>query len=249
MRNRYSTERYALIALLILLVTPGLLMCQQADYEDQFGTDYVYALRFINDNSFQFSSVFPDTADRQVASAIIFPELIRYNALRDLIETATLKTLYVQYGSTYANFSVGPFQMKPAFAEKIEREWRRRGGTAYKWSWLSDTLQNNEYRYRRLERLGSLDGQIIYLYMFYQLMEDRFTCFHFESTEDKIRIYAAAYNGGMDLSTGRLRELSDTRQFHTGLFSWNAANLYNYADIAVYYFRQSCSDRRVKGLR
>lgn len=237
------------IVLLILLANFEVLLCQQPDYKDHFGADYVYALRFINDNSFQFNSVFPDTADRQVASAIIFPELIRYNALRDLIEIHSLKVLYVQYGSAYANFSVGHFQMKPAFAEKVEREWRRRGGTAYKWSWLSDTLQNNEHRYRRLERLGSLDGQIIYLYMFYQLMEDRFSDYHFVSEEDKIRIYATAYNAGMDLSTERLRELSGTRQFHTGLFSWNAANLYNYADIAVYYFRQSCSDRMVKGLR
>lgn len=230
-------------ALLILLATFEVLLCQQPDYKDHFGADYVYALRFINDNDFHFNRYFPDTTDHQLISAIVFPELIRYNALRDLIETRSLKVLYVQYGSDYANFSVGPFQMKPAFAEKIEREWRRRGGgKAYKWSWLSDTLQNTEQRYSRIERLGSLEGQIIYLYMFYQLMEERFACFHFKSVEDKIRIYATAYNAGMDLSTDRLMELSGARQFHTGLFRWNAANRYNYADIAVYYFRQMRND-------
>ncbi|MFP4488019.1 MAG: hypothetical protein ACLFN1_01820 [Bacteroidales bacterium] len=176
--------------------------------------------------------------------------MIRFNAIRDLIETGSLKTLYVQYGSDYANFSVGPFQMKPAFAEELERAWKERGeGEDYEWSWSGDTIQKTEQRYRRLERLVSLKGQIIYLNMFYQLMEDRFAGSHFKSLEEKIRIYATAYNAGMGLGTDRLNELSRIRQFHTGLFSWNAANRYNYADIALYYFRQINSDSMEDGLR
>lgn len=45
---------------------------------------------------------------------------MRYNALKDDIESESLKVLYVQFGKTYADFSIGVFQMKPSFAEGVE---------------------------------------------------------------------------------------------------------------------------------
>jgi len=55
--------------------------------------------------------------------SIVFPELIRFNAIQDKIETFALQSLYVKYGKDYANFSVGPFQVKPSFAESLEKDF------------------------------------------------------------------------------------------------------------------------------
>ena len=56
-----------------------------------------------------------------MAIAVVFPELIRYSALRDKIEITLLKSLYIYKGDDYADFSIGQFQMKPSFAELIHK--------------------------------------------------------------------------------------------------------------------------------
>ena len=38
---------------------------------------------------------------------VIFPELVRYSAIRDKMEITLLKTLYRNLGEDYADFSVG----------------------------------------------------------------------------------------------------------------------------------------------
>ena len=57
--------------------------------------------------------------------AIVFPELIRYSKLQDVIESNDLKVLYVQFGDTYSNFSIGRFQMKPSFCEQLEKDYNK----------------------------------------------------------------------------------------------------------------------------
>ena len=58
--------------------------------------------------------------DAAFMQAIVFPELMLYNSVKDDIESESLRVLYVQFGKAYADFSVGPFQMKPSFAEEVE---------------------------------------------------------------------------------------------------------------------------------
>ena len=60
-----------------------------------------------------------------MALAVVFPEIVRYSDLEDLIQIRALKVLYVQYGRKYADFSVGHFQMKPSFIEQLEADWNR----------------------------------------------------------------------------------------------------------------------------
>ncbi len=56
------------------------------------------------------------------AVAVIFPELVRYSAIRDALEISLLKTLYVYKGDDYADFSVGIFQLKPSCAVQIRQK-------------------------------------------------------------------------------------------------------------------------------
>ena len=89
----------------------------QINYRETFGRDWDKALSFVAENRNwiapeleQYNVSYP------VAIAVIFPELVRYSALRDKIEITLLKALYINLGEEYANFSIGPFQMKPSFA-------------------------------------------------------------------------------------------------------------------------------------
>lgn len=54
------------------------------------------------------------------ALAIVSPELIRWTAFKDFFETTALELLYVKKGKTYADFSIGHFQIKPSFVEQLE---------------------------------------------------------------------------------------------------------------------------------
>jgi hypothetical protein len=204
------------------------------DYREHFGKNDEFAQNFIRQHFNLFLKTFHTEEDARMAAAIVFPELIRYNALRDKIETGALRALYVQYGARYANFSIGPFQMKPDFAEKVETEWDR---TNLPLCMFPDTLQDGEKRSIRVTRLSTVQGQMTYLLMFYQLMEKRFAQHVFHGKEEKIRIYATAYNAGFGLPYHELYELSQKKQFHTSLFKSNTTQLYAYCDIAIDYYR------------
>ena len=59
--------------------------------------------------------------ENDFVTAIVYPELLRYNYIQDFIETSGLELLYMHYGAKTADFSIGHFQMKPSFAEHIEK--------------------------------------------------------------------------------------------------------------------------------
>ena len=42
--------------------------------------------------------------------SVVFPELVRYSALRDKMEITLLKALYINVGRDYANFSLAIFR-------------------------------------------------------------------------------------------------------------------------------------------
>ncbi|HMR44504.1 MAG TPA: hypothetical protein PKC40_11755, partial [Saprospiraceae bacterium] len=52
--------------------------------------------------------------------AVVFPEMIRYNLVKDFFETSALELIYANLGSREVDFSIGIFQMKPSFIEKLE---------------------------------------------------------------------------------------------------------------------------------
>ena len=58
-------------------------------------------------------------------AAHIFPELIRHSLIRNKIEDFLLLNFYTTYGSGFSNKSVGLFQMKPRFIEKLENHCQK----------------------------------------------------------------------------------------------------------------------------
>lgn len=170
--------------------------------------------------------------------AIAFPELIRYSSMQDKIETFALETLYVQYGKKYANFSVGEFQIKPSFAERIEIDFIEKFGAKESATNFqinhTDTIQNQDNRMKRVKRIKSKIGMVNYLCLFWKMMNANYSTW--KNEEEKIKFFAAAYNSSYWKSKHEIEYFQSKKFFHTGLSI--TSTKYSYADIAWYYFRQ-----------
>ncbi|MBN2806714.1 MAG: hypothetical protein JXR22_08645 [Prolixibacteraceae bacterium] len=220
------------MAIVMLLLV---LKAEAGDNRGSLGADWAHAAQTMNEFHIHLNDYFPMADARLVASAIVFPELIRFHALRDRLETAALKTLYVQYGKQYANFSIGYFQMKPSFAEELEKAWMTSfPGTSI----VFDTLQYAKNRLKRVERLSDPRDQILYLYCFYTLMQDRLQGYPNLNLEHKVRLMATAYNRGFSQSLLELEQHCRKPSFHTAIWPNSETPRYCYANIALEYFQQ-----------
>jgi hypothetical protein len=164
--------------------------------------------------------------------AIVFPELIRYNAIQDGIETFALESLYIQYGKDYANFSVGQFQIKPSFAESIEIDFLKKFIESKKLS-FTDTIQSRVNRSARLKRIKEKKEMVNYLCQFFKLMESKYP--EWRSEDEKIKFFACAYNFNYRKSKEEISSFIPKKFFQAGLIS---SQKYCYADIAWYYFQR-----------
>ncbi|MBO9573717.1 MAG: hypothetical protein J7497_16135 [Chitinophagaceae bacterium] len=137
----------------------------EIDYRKVFGNDYKWAVTWLAQND-KIISVYADkyAIPAKELKAIIFPELVRYNRVFDAIQIESLKYLYVSEGKQYADFSVGYFQMKPSFAENLERDADKTFG-------YGSRTDNEENRRQRLYRLTNTETQLNYLCAFYRLCE------------------------------------------------------------------------------
>lgn len=170
--------------------------------------------------------------DEKLMKAVAFPEFLRYSYLSDVMETMLLEELYVTYGSEGADFSIGQFQMKPSFAEHIERSISSNAHQKELFPQLSDRPASAAERTLRLQRLQSTDDQLRYLSAFLLLAEDRFRQSHLPQSE-KIRFCAYLYNRGLNASVQQYEERSREKMFPNGKRA--NENPFAYADIAMLY--------------
>jgi hypothetical protein len=171
------------------------------------------------------------------AMAVVFPELLRGSGLREAAERAALRELYVRRGREGADFSTGPFQMKPSFAESLEAEFLKPGalpeGLARRFAYAAG-LEGPELRRARLERLDSLAWETAYLCGFTRLLEGRFGLGSLPPAE-RVRFLAAAYNAGFSRSRESIVASEDWAFFPPPTADFLAPRL-RYADIAVAFF-------------
>lgn len=96
---------------------------------------------------------------------VVLPEVARYNGFSNFFETAVLEAFYVEDGSGVVDFSIGPFQMKPSFAEQVEQRvaaqplLRQRFPKLASYAGKDGTAE----RRARVDRLSSTQGQLPYL--------------------------------------------------------------------------------------
>ncbi len=217
----------------------------ETDFSVVFGEDYKNACDFIytrSDISLRFAGVgiSPD-----FAWAIVFPELTRYSAIKDHLELTTLQTLYVNFGSRYADFSVGQFQMKPSFAQQIETDYLK-----YKIKLLSaenysfDTTDTRKARSERIKRLKDIRWQTTYLLMFIKILDQRYAQICWSGKREKLAWYATAYNAGYRLPENQITRLKDKKLFHTAFLPLSSQQKYAYASVSDYFYIATKKSRK-----
>ncbi len=168
--------------------------------------------------------------------SIVFPEVMRYNTLKDGIEAESLRTLYVQFGEEYANFSIGLFQMKPTFAVQVETKARQLlPDSVYKeLELVYAEREEEEIRAQRISRLQDADWQMIYLTAFICICNELYKEKTFANNQEKLQWYATVYNAGFDKTTNYIREKIKQENFY--LQQGMPGKKFRYAAIASWYY-------------
>jgi hypothetical protein len=239
----YAKKSFKIIAAVII----GIILClgfiysrySHNDFGKTFGPKAIAAdrkLKTMQDN-FSLCGKLCD-ADVKFMQGIVFPELMRYNSLKDDVETESLRTLYVQLGAEYANFSIGIFQMKPTFAQQVETKAQQL---------LPDSILNElqlQYkasseeavRMERVERLQDEDWQLVYLTAFVAICNKNYRYKKFASAAEKVQWYATVYNAGFDKTDDFIGKKIKQDNFY--LSQNMPGKKFKYAAIAAWFYNK-----------
>ncbi len=188
--------------------------------------------------------------DPLIVESIVYPEVIRYSALQDEIEKSLVNGMYVKYGLSQGDFSIGIFQMKPSFVESLERKWNLADTLPDHYQLYFSTMNRTEIsRGNRIRKMSSIDGQCIYAAVFVRLMEH---CFGISANgheiSERVRIIATAYNHGVvwpnrnsgssagQTTIKQLIEWAQKATFHTDMIATPFTKFYRYGDLAMEHY-------------
>lgn len=165
----------------------------------------------------------------------MFPEMLRFNDLSNLIETSALEILYAEGGIGAMDYSIGPAQIKPSFAERMEQVNQNRK--------LLPSFSNNgiSERRARLTRLEDIQWQFRYVCAFNHYMMARFPELNQLPDNNRVRFIAAAYNLGPDASKTDILAWQHVNAFPYG--SKYIGTQYNFAAIAADYFSRTLNQQ------
>ena len=204
-------------------------------YEKIFGKDYRNAVDyFIKNKKTLVVALNQFNTPKEIIIPVIFPEKIRYSLIQDLFETEAVKIVYVNYGSKYVDFSIGDFQLKPSFAENIEKDILKYPDLKEKYQKFLRYKQSDlkEIRKNRTERLESLNFQLIYISAFYDIVTHKFDLK--DKTEaEKIQFIASCFNSGYHFSQKEIEKHIAYKYFPYGK-SYKGPQ-YAYTKVALYF--------------
>lgn len=230
---KMQMQKPLLILLHLLLSFSGK---EQTVYEVIFAEDYTSALNYLRQNSQAFkTSASTYGHSPELLTSIVFPELVRYSMISDLLETSALEYIYLSGGSGAADFSIGRFQMKPSFVEQLETNIGQSDALKVKYASIIAYKTDNAFgqRNRRLQRLNSASWQLVYLNAFVDVVHENFKDLEFKDTEDSLRFYASAYNGGFDRQAQQIKTAAGQCLFPYG--AGYEGTQYAYSDVSVYF--------------
>ena len=207
---------------------------EKNSFLESFDDDIDRAVEFINNHKDKIIEISKDyNIDANIALSIIFPELVRYNKLKDKIEVSANKLFYIKWGSEYSDFSIGILQMKPTFIERLSNTRKR---AKYNSLFMYPKNSSDEdIRSIIIERLQNIEYQLKYLAYFIKVI-DTSNEVEFKNDYDKITYYATAYNAGAWYNEKNNQTLSKKKTYPYGSNS-NEIKQYSYADISLYYYQ------------
>ncbi|MCP4442925.1 MAG: hypothetical protein GY810_28805 [Aureispira sp.] len=215
---------------------------QDDDYSKIFGADHQQAMEYCQTEKETINAVTQKyKVPTNAVMSIVFPELIRYSTFKNFFESTALEYAYTKGGSKVADFSIGRFQMKPSFAEKLELALQTDNTLKVKYSTLIEYSTKNlqSQREKRVARLGSLNWQLIYLCGFYDLMQTKTK--NISSAEGKIKYIATAYNCGFDKEEATILKWMKRKTFPYGA-KYPESHQYNYAEVALDFYTNHALD-------
>jgi hypothetical protein len=210
----------------------------EPDYPFIFGSNWQKACSYIEENkNWMQKTCSENKVDFDLVSSVIFPELVRYSALRDKIEITLLKALYVHYGAEYSNFSVGIFQIKPGCAQEILKHVSKLNEPQFDdhFSYFFQRYSEREKRQAIVRELEDPAREFYFVVALVRILEKKYSREKWENTDEKLRFYSAAYNAGFSSPEKYIRGMMTAKQFHTKLNK--PAVTYCYPDISSVYFR------------
>jgi len=207
---------------------------EKDNFINSFDDDINRAIEFIDnhkDKIIQTSKEYD--IDVNIALSIIFPELVRYNHLKDQIEVSANKLFYIKWGPEYADFSIGILQMKPTFIERLSNT-RKRDKYDDLFLYPEDSSKE-DIRGIIIDRLQDIDYQLKYLAYFINII-DTSNEVNFKNNYDKIIYYATAYNAGSWYNEVNNQKLSKKKTYPYGANN-DEIKQYSYSDISLYYYQ------------
>lgn len=223
-----------------ILLCVGIILLQIGEVKAQtppsyFGSQYTDAISHVEDECVKIRMICG--TDSHLCVALVFPEMLRYSLWRDVFETAALELAYVNKGKEYADFSIGPFQMKPSFIEKLEEDLKQTG-TEYKYTSVICTYASDDEKLKRAERvnrLKSFNWQLKYAHAFVRYNTDKLNTLGIKKSE-YLSLIAAAYNYGSHHSIAELREFNQLKAFPYGI---GKENPFAYAELVEYFYKNN----------
>lgn len=224
-----------------------------ADFHSTYESEWNEAVSYADEHRRAWKQIWDFFGvDGHIAEAVVFPEMVRYGAFQDQMETMAVKGTYTRNGTKSFNFSIGRFQMKPSFVEDLERRWMKSPFPRRYDAWFI-TDDHQIARRERMDRMTDDLWQCVYVAMFLKLLYMDFGSTDRDghvvrdgidqlSEEEQVRIASTAYNMGCTWSspgTGDLEGLVSKmrdRHFHMSVFPSAKTQYYSYSDIAVEYF-------------
>ncbi len=199
----------------ILILLLSLSATTVENYRAIFGGDYTEAEQFLSKESYRFYEVCANDSEVAILKAMVFPEVLRYSYFRNSIETTFLELLYVNHGTEGADFSIGRFQMKPSFLERLEKEIEQKlSNQALTFEYQLKEIK--EIRKERITRLQTLEWQIKYLNAFYNIIKLEWGDDFPQKKENQIKWLATAYNRGTYKNLLKLKKHVANKYFPYG---------------------------------
>lgn len=217
-----------LIPLLILLLTSGLTPAQTAISQkriEEIVAHFEAHAALIDSLACAFN------LDATPVLSVVGPEWVRYSMVRDLMETKALEFAYVRFGCEAADFSIGPFQMKPSFIEDLEKA----AGIGYG---AADPAMQ---RRLRLQRLKDIRWQYYYAFSFYSLSQNRFAAVLAAEESQQLAFIASAYNFGFTKPVKSIEKWQEAEVFPYG--SAFRGQQESYAQVALRFYEMLRSRR------
>jgi len=230
-----------LLVSFFILCNEGVSVSQEENYNTIFGKDWDKAQSFVTENETWMKRLSEEyNISYPVAVAVVFPELIRYSALRDKMEITLLKSLYTYKGRDYADFSIGQFQMKPSFAESVhEKVTLLKGRLKNRFKEKIRMEDIIKYRSLIVMDLEEPESQFLYLAAFLKICEAIYNLNDMEE-EQRIKFLSTAYNYSFQRSYEEIHEMIDKKFFHTTLVRTDG---YCYADISWSWYSNYLKNR------